>query len=151
MQSSRWVGVIASGCGSTTPSADGSSLFKTRFSESQGGPPAALKAKPTRHSHTLSVNPDKAADVKVELEVVKDPASGAQYLHNVEVFVARNGGGMLSATLPSGASPVNLGTTKVPIASHPLMVEWQHDGGCSGKRFGQTPLTLRGDGSVTLP
>ncbi len=139
-----------SACGSTKATPDGASLLKATFTTAQGGPPAGLSAKPTSHTHQLAVNPKKAAEVKVVLEVVKDPRTGGQYLHNVEVLVARNGDGAITATLPASAMPTNLGSHDVPIASNIVMIEWRRDRGLLGSQLGQTPLTLKADGTVTL-
>jgi hypothetical protein len=143
-----WGFVAIAACTSTPVTANGSSLMKAVFTTAQGGPPAGLTGPTQRFLHVLPVNPDRAADVKVILDVVRDPATGARYLYRVEVLADRNGGGALAATLPVGAMPTNMGTVESPVASHLLLVEWAEERGCRGRRMGQTTLVLSGDGSV---
>jgi hypothetical protein len=143
-----WGLVVIAACTSTPVTPHGSSLMKAVFTTAQGGPPAGLTGEPQRYRHVLPVNPDRVADVKVILDVVRDPATGGQYLYRVEVLADRNGGGALAATLPVGAMPANMGSVESPVASHLLLVEWVEDRGCRGRRMGQTALVLGGDGSV---
>ncbi len=143
--------VAIAACTSTPVTPNGTSLLATGFTTAQGGPPAGLTSPPRRYVHVVPVNPDKAADVKVILDVMQDPATGGHYLYRVEVLAERPGGGALTATLPAGAGPTNLGTVESPVASHHVMVEWREERGCRGLRMGQTALVLGGDGRVVAP
>jgi hypothetical protein len=136
--------LVATAC--SRPTAPGTSLLKATFDEAQGGPPAALAgATSTQHLTHLSVA-GGAAEVDVRLDVVQGPKG--RYLHGVEIVTTQSGGGTLSASVPSGAIPVNRGTAENVLASLRLMVEWRREQiGSSSLR--QTMIEIAADGSAT--
>jgi hypothetical protein len=132
-------------CGCNTPTPAGTSLLKTTFTETQGGPPAVLAATaPTRHVSQVNVA-GGTAEIEVRLDVVE--GSTGHYLQGVELVATRSGGGTLSAQVPSGATPVNRGTVENVLASLPLMVEWRQDRPWSNT-VRQSTVEIFGDGKV---
>jgi hypothetical protein len=135
--------MFACGRASTAP---GTSLLKTTFGETQGGPPAALASThPTRHVSLVPVA-GGAAVVEVRLDVVEGPKG--RYLQGVEIVTTQSGGGTLEASVPAGASAINRGTTESVVASLPLMVEWRQEKLCSSS-LRQTTIEISADGSAT--
>lgn len=140
--------LASSSCSSTPPTAAGTTLLAATFAHDQGGPPAEMSgAAPTRHVSKVRVA-GGAAEVEIRLDVVERP--GGKYLHGVEVVAVDSGGGVLTARVPPGMSPVNRGTTEEVLASLVLMVDWRQEKiGSSSLR--QSSIEIRGDGTASAP
>lgn len=140
--------LAASSCSGTPPTAAGTTLLTATFAHEQGGPPAELSGvAPTRHVSKVRVG-GGVAEVEIRLDVVEGP--GGKYLHGVEVAVVDAGGGVMTARVPPGMSPINRGTTEQVLASLTLMVDWRQEKiGSSSLR--QSSIEIRGDGTASVP
>jgi hypothetical protein len=137
--------VLALLAGCNTPTAAGTVLLTQKLDAAHGNVPAGSpEAAPKRIASKVRVA-NGAAEVEVRLDVVEIPAG--KFLSGVEVAVTDNGGGELSAAMPPGASPINMGTTEAVLAAQQVMVEW-HKKSLTGTNMSQTMIEVRGDGTA---